>query len=223
MKLHAKWHDHESKDLNIPYCNRCTHGHNTWGYIAFLYYYTIVWARIPTSGQTVTADHSRMGSAMMLSLRCFSPPGVRSSLFLKVDQCFYALVVGSVVPRGESTAFLCLGVMNDKVVKEHYGTRALSTCPPPSKEAVNLEGSVVTMGARWFKGYVAHIQPQLIVGFSWANFDLPRVLASQVGLQQNWAELFTRPFSVGWYLFGCDGVDRASMETHFMLTKGRSG
>ena len=164
-----------------------------------------------------------MGSAMMLSLRCFSPPGVRSSLFLKVDQCFYALVVGSVVPRGESTAFLCLGVMNDKVVKEHYGTRALSTCPPPSKEAVNLEGSVVTMGARWFKRYVAHIQPQLIVGFSWANFDLPRVLASQVGLQQNWAELFTRPFSVGWYLFGCDGVDRASMETHFMLTKGRSG
>ena len=185
--------------------------------------HTAVWARIPTSGQTVTADHSRMGSAMMLSLRCFSPPGVRSSLFLKVDQCFNALVVGSVVPRGESTAFLCLGVMNDKVVKEHYGTRALSTCPPPSKEAVNLEGSVVTMGARWFKGYVAHIQPQLIVGFSWANFDLPRVLASQVGLQQNWAELFTRPFSVGWYLFGCDGVDRASMETHFMLTKGRSG
>ena len=159
----------------------------------------------------------------MLSLRCFSPPGVRSSLFLKVDQCFYALVVGSVVPRGESTAFLCLGVMNDKVVKEHYGTRALSTCPPPSKEAVNLEGSVVTMGARWFKGYAAHIQPQLIVGFSWANFDLPRVLASQVGLQQNCAELFTRPFSVGWYLFGCDGVDRARMETHFMLTKGRSG
>ena len=181
-----------------------------------------VWARLPTSGQTVTADHSRMGSAMMLSLRCFSPPGVRSSLF-KVDQCFYALVVGSVVPRGESTAFLCLGVMNDKVVKEHYGTLSLSTCPPPSKEAVNLEGSVVTMGARRFKGYVAHIQPQLIVGFSWANFDLPRVLASQVGLQQNWAELFTRPFSVGWYLFGCDGVDRASMETHFMLTKGRSG
>ena len=155
----------------------------------------------------------------MLSLRCFSPPGVRSPLFLKVDQCFYALVVGSVVPRGESTAFLCLGVMNDKVVKEHYGTRALSTCRPPSKEAVNLEGSVVTMGARWFKGYVAHIQPQLIVGFSWADFDLPRVLASQVGLQQNWAELFTRPFSMGWYLFGCDGVDRASIETHFMLTK----
>ena len=169
-----------------------------WCRLCFLFFNEPVWARIPTSGQTVAADHSRMGSAMMLSLRCFSPPGVRSSLFLKVDQCFYALVVGSVVPRGESTAFLCLGVMNDKVVKEHYGTRALSTCPPPSKEAVNLEGSVVTMGARWFKGYVAHIQPQLIVGFSWANFDLPRVLASQVGLQQQnfsrdlsaWAGIF---------------------------------
>ena len=160
---------------------------------------------------------------MMLSLRCFSPPGVRSSLFLKVDECFYALVVGSVVPRGESTAFLCLGVMDDKVVKEHYGTRALSTCPPPSKEAVNLEGSVVTMGASWFKECVAHIQPQLIVGFPWADFDLPRVLASQVGLQQNWAELFSRPFSMAGIFLAAAGVDRASMETHFMLTKGRSG
>ena len=165
-----------------------------------------------------------MGSAMMLSLRCFSPPGVRSSLFLKVDQCFYALVVGSVVPRGESTAFLSMFGCDERQSCEGALRHTCpSTCPPPSKEAVNLEGSVVTMGARWFKGYVAHIQPQLIVGFSWANFDLPRVLASQVGLQQNWAELFTRPFSVGWYLFGCDGVDRASMETHFMLTKGRSG
>ena len=55
----------------------------------------LVWARIPTRGQTVTADHSRMGSAMMLSLHCFSPPGVRSSLFVKVGECLYALVGGS--------------------------------------------------------------------------------------------------------------------------------
>ena len=155
----------------------------------------------------------------MLSLRCFSPPGVRSSLFVKVGQCFYALVVGSVVPRGESTVFLCLGVMNDKVVNEHYRPGALSTCPPPSKEAVNLEGSVVAMDARWFKEYVAHIQPRLLVGFSWADFDLPRVLASQAVCSRSGQN---SSFSMGWYLFGCGGVDRASMETHVMLTKGRS-
>lgn len=145
---------------------------------------------------------------MMLSLRCFSPSGVRSSLFVKVDQCFYALVVGSVVPRGESTAFLCLGVVNDKVVKEHYGPGALSTCPPPSKEAANPEGSVVTMDALWFKEYVAHIQPQLLVGFSWADFVLPRVLASQVGLQQKWAELFFQQWA-GIFLAAAESIVQA--------------
>ena len=134
-----------------------------------------VWARIPTRGQTVTADHSRMGSAMMLSLHCSSPPGVRSSLFVKVDECFYALVVGSVAPCGESAAFPCLGVMNDKVVKQHCGVRALSTCPSPSRETAILEGPVVAMGASWFKEDVVHIQPQLFVDFSWADADLPHL------------------------------------------------
>ena len=132
-----------------------------------------VWARIPTSGQTVTADHSRMGSAMVLSLHCFSPPGVRSSLFVKVYECFYALVVSSLDPCGEGAA----SVINDTVVKVHYGTRALSTCPPPpKKETVILEGPVVAIGASWFKEHVAHMQRQLLVTFSWADADLPRLL-----------------------------------------------
>eukprot|EP00438_Fugacium_kawagutii_P024001 Skav207429 [mRNA] locus=scaffold1798:24428:24985:- [translate_table: standard] len=117
-----------------------------------------------------------MGSAMVLSLHCFSPPGVRSSLFVKVDECFYAPVASSVDPCGESCAFLCSSAMNDPVVKVHYSTRALSTCPPPSKERVILEGPVVAMGVSWFKKYVAHIQRQLLVTFFWADAELPRLL-----------------------------------------------
>ena len=100
---------------------------------------------------------------MVLSLHCFSPPGVRSSLFVKVYECFYALVVSSLDPCGEGAA----SVINDTVVKVHYGTRALSTCPPPpKKETVILEGPVVAIGASWFKEHVAHMQRQLLVTFS---------------------------------------------------------